>query len=257
MRRTALLILLVSVVVSGGCTNNRTDLDYSYNIEQRIPNDGDLPGDMIQFEQVFWEPSDSASLRKLIREDSIAQGRRVLEIGTGTGVIALTCAEHGAKQVIATDINPAAVANARYNAANLDLEQNLEIRQVDEATPGAFSVLQGEPRFDLIISNPPWEDGDIKRPLDYAFYDPGFELMDSILDGLPNHLSPGGRCLLTYGHVPAIERLQAEATRRGLQCKVLDDRDLKALPKDFLPGMLVELRLGRDLIPNDAASRDE
>ncbi|MCD0460648.1 methyltransferase [Roseiconus lacunae] len=241
----------------GGCQRERTDLDYTFHVEHVIPMDGALPGDMVQFENVFWEPDDSISLRKMIADDGIAQGRNVLEIGTGTGLIALTCANHGAKNVVATDINPAAVANAQYNAAMLELESALEVRQVDADSPGAFAVLKPNETFDLIISNPPWEDGTIDQPLDHAFYDPSFALMDSILDGLPQRLAPGGRCLLAYGHVPAITRLLSEAEARGFQTKVLDDRKLESLPQDFLPGMLIELRLGRDQIPKIRASQEE
>ena len=44
---------------------------------------------------------------------------RYLEIGTGTGILGILCLQNGADEVVATDINPAAVANARYNAAML------------------------------------------------------------------------------------------------------------------------------------------
>ncbi|MCC9604124.1 methyltransferase domain-containing protein [Stieleria sp. JC731] len=251
------IFTLLLVLPTFGCTKQRTDLDYSYNVAQVISMDEQSIGDIVQFENVFWEADDSTSLRKMITEDGIARGRKVLEIGTGTGLIAITCAAHGAKEILATDINPAAVANARYNAAMLQLDDDLEVRQVDAKDPGAFAVLKPGEQFDLIVSNPPWEDGTVNKPLDYAFYDPGFALMDSILDGLPSRLSPGGRCLLAYGHVPAIERLLSESELRGFQVNVLDDRKLDDLPENFLPGMLIELRLGRDQIPKVGASQDE
>ena len=103
-------------------------------------------------------------------------------------------------------------------------------------------MIEPDERFDLIVSNPPWEDGKVVKPADHAFYDPDFALMDSLLKGLPVHLRPGGRCLLAYGHVPAIKRLQSECERLGYEFKILDDRDLDSLDKDFLPGMLVEVR---------------
>lgn len=66
--------------------------------------------------------------------------------------------------------------------------------------------------------------------------------MDTLLDGLPLHLKPGGRCLLAYGNVQAIKRLISEAEKRGFAVKVLDDRDLDGLQDNFLPGMLLEIR---------------
>ncbi len=231
------------VVFVIGCNRYRNDLDYSYDVKQTWTLDGSTVGDFVQFESVFWEPDDTVSLRALIADEQIASGRSVLEIGTGTGLLSVLCLHHGADSVVATDINPAAVANAKYNAAMLVPDSKLDVRQVSKESPGAYTVIDADERFDLIISNPPWEDGDIDKPADHAFYDPGFALMDSILSGLPQHLNPSGRCLLAYGHVPAIQRLESEAIRLGYEYKRLDDRELRSLPVDFLPGMLVEIRV--------------
>lgn len=241
--RCLLMALLLFVPGCGGCTQYRQDLDYSYNVQQTWSLEELGDHQIVQFESVFWEPDDTVSLRKLIVDEQIAVGRDVLEIGTGTGLLSILCLQNEASKVLATDINPAAVANAKYNAAMLCPDQDLVLRQVDSERPSAFAVIADSERFDLIISNPPWEDGVVAKPADYAFYDPGFELMKSILDGLPKHLKPTGRCLLAYGHVPAIKRLQIEAAKRNYEFKILDDRDLDTLDTDFLPGMLVEIRL--------------
>ncbi|WP_182865337.1 50S ribosomal protein L11 methyltransferase [Rhodopirellula sp. JC639] len=258
-RSVAACAVMLWVLVGGaGCPSpDRDDLDYSYDVEQFVvlPELDEIDGQpLVQFESVFWEPDDTTSLRKLIVEDQIAAGRNVLEIGTGTGLLSLLCLSNGAQTVVATDINPAAVANARYNVAMHQSDAQFQVRQVAPSEPGAFAVIKPEERFDLILSNPPWEDGKVAAPADHAFYDPDFALMDSLLDGLPKHLTPGGRCLLAYGHAPAITRLLSEAKARGYQTKVLDDRDVEKLPRDFLPGMLIEVRLGRNQIPKVNAS---
>ena len=241
--RCLFVFALCLTVILLGCRRYRDDLDYSFKVEQTWTLDGSELGDFVQFESVFWEPDDTVSLRKLITEEGIASGRDVLEIGTGTGLLSVLCLHHGADQVVATDINPAAAANAKYNAAMLVPDGKIDVRLVEKESPGAFAVIGEDERFDLIISNPPWEDGSISKPADHAFYDPSFALMDSLLDGLVDHLKPNGRCLLAYGHVPAIERLEDEAIRRGFEYKRLDDRELADLPKDFLPGMMVEIRV--------------
>jgi predicted RNA methylase len=239
------VLIVLAVTASGfACrTKYREDLDYSYSVQQSWSLEDLHFGEIVQFETVFWESDDTVSLRKAIVEDTVAAGRDVLEIGTGTGVISILCLQNDASKVVATDINPAAVANARYNAVILVPDQELDVRQVAKASPGAYSVIEDDERFDLIISNPPWEDGVVAKPADHAFYDPGFALMDSLLDGLPKHLNVGGRCLLAYGHVPAIKRLKQESDRRGFEFKILDERDLDSLDVDFLPGMLIEIRL--------------
>lgn len=238
------LISLCIVVAIAGCRQKyRDDLDYSYRVVQTHTLEDLLADDeIVQFESVFWEPDDTVSLRKMIVDDRVAAGRNVLEIGTGTGILAILCMQNDAKSVIATDINPAAVACAKYNTAIAIPDEYIDVRQVLASDPSAFSALGQSEKFDLIISNPPWEDGVVTKPADHAFYDPSFALMDTLLDGLPQRLTAGGRCLLAYGHVPAIRRLEQESKRRGYQFKILDDRDLDSLEPDFLPGMLIEIR---------------
>ena len=134
-------IVLTAIVGLGvGCTGNkiREDLDYDYEVAQVWEVPEVQYGDIIQFESVFWEPDDTTSLRKMIVEDSLASGRSVLEIGTGTGLISILCAQHMATEVLATDINPAAVANARYNAAMVEADDIMKVRLVKPDSPGAF-----------------------------------------------------------------------------------------------------------------------
>jgi release factor glutamine methyltransferase len=83
---------------------------------------------------------------------------RVLDVGTGTGAIALAIAdEHHGARVTAVDSSPDAVALARENAERLGL--NIEIRQgdLDDAAEG----------WDLVVSNPPYvtpEEWDTLQP---------------------------------------------------------------------------------------------
>ena len=73
---------------------------------------------------------------------------------------------------------------------------------------GAYVVLSPTERFDVIISNPPWEDASPKSWSEYALYDPGFQLMESILAGFAQHAKPGGKLMLAYGCVDAILAVQ-------------------------------------------------
>jgi predicted RNA methylase len=201
----------------------------------------DLPRDLAQFKTVFWDPRDTESLRRLIRETSVVRGKKVLEIGAGTGLLSLCCLTAGAARAVATDVNPAAIANTVYNAKALGVRARLETRLVPLDRSEAFSVIAGRETFDLVISNPPWED---RRPVgidQYALYDKGFVLMRSLLEGLADHLNPGGRALLAYGCVDAIETLGRLASEFDLAIQTHDDRSLGDLPEVFLPGMLLEV----------------
>lgn len=78
----------------------------------------------------------------------------VLEIGTGTGCIALSLAsEHEGTRVIATDMSPAAVRLATRNRDALNLAGMVDVVQCDLAT-GVPEALMG--RFHLLVSNPPY-----------------------------------------------------------------------------------------------------
>jgi predicted RNA methylase len=201
----------------------------------------DLPRDVAQFTTVFWDPRDTESLRQLIRETALVRDKTVLEIGAGTGLLSLCCLKAGAARVVATDVNPAAVANTVYNATILGLDERLEVRLVSLDRAGAFSVVAAPERFDLIISNPPWENRTPGRIDDYALYDQGFALMRSLLAGLAEHLKPGGKALLAYGCVDAIKTIQRLAPEFQLAIRTLDDRNVRDLPEVFLPGMLLEV----------------
>lgn len=200
---------------------------------------------LAQFATVFWEPRDTDSLRERIRSTDL-RGRRVLEIGTGTGLVALTCLMAGAEQVVATDINPYALANARFNAERLGVADRLELRLVPPQRPGAYTVLVPGERFDLIVSNPPWEEGRPGSLADFALYDPGFRLLQSIIAGAAVHLKPEGRVWLAYGCVAAIRQLDILAPLHGYRAIRLDPRPLEELPPVFLPGMMMELRATSD-----------
>lgn len=201
----------------------------------------ELPRPLAQLETVFWEPRDTDSLRERILRSGSVRDKQVLEIGTGTGLLALCCCQAGASSVVATDVNAAAVANARYNAEQLGFTERLDVRLVSLSDPSAFSVIGPNEQFDLIVSNPPWEDSTPRSIAEFALYDPGFQLLDSLLRDGGRHLRPGGRMWLAYGCATAIRVILETAPRQGWQVRWLDERTFADLPEVFLPGLLLEL----------------
>lgn len=202
----------------------------------------DLRWSVAQFDSVFWDPRDTPSLRGQIRTNHLARGKQVLEIGVGTGLLSLCSLQNGAAQVVGTDINPAAAACARYNAKRFGWENKFDCRLVTKTNAGAFAVIKPGEKFDLIVSNPPWVDRRPKSDFEFALYDPGFNLLRTLLEGLPKHLNPGGRVFLAYGSVSGIRTLQKLGTKLGYQVMTIEDnRKLDDLPEEFLPGMTLEV----------------
>ena len=247
-RRAALLWGAATVAFGVGCRDSGPAPASPESDAPRLKVQGvrwveDLPIELVQFETVFWDARDTESLRRWLREHAREiQGADVLEIGSGSGLLSMCCLKHGARSVIATDINPAAVANTRYNAERLGFADRLQTRLVSQDAPEAFSALGPDERFDWIVSNPPWEDAVASGPADFAFYDEEFRLLDSLLAGMAERLKPNGTALLAYGAKTAIQRILARAPDAGLEVELRDDRELASLDENFLPGMLLLLR---------------
>ena len=201
----------------------------------------DLDAEIAQFKTVFWEPDDTSTLRTWLAQEGRVKDLSVLEIGTGTGLLSLFCLQAGAARVVATDINPNAYANAIYNADHLAIGDRFEARLVPEEAPGPFTKILPNETFDLIVSNPPWEDKEVEEVAAYALYDENFRLLDAILNESFQHLTPQGQLLLAYGSKTAISRIQESAPKKGWKVTIVDARDLNSLPEVFVPAVLLLL----------------
>ena len=96
---------------------------------------------------------DTEVLVELVLNNHSAEGLSCLDLGTGTGAIALALAsEQGSWQIDAVDFSDDAVALAKTNASNLNLTQ-VNIFQSDW-----FSAVAKNKRYDVIVSNPPYID---------------------------------------------------------------------------------------------------
>jgi release factor glutamine methyltransferase len=126
-----------------------------------------------------------------------------LDLGTGSGVIAITLALETKAAVTATDASAAALAVACGNAASLGAPV--------EFLEGAWYAPVGGRRFDLIVSNPPYvaandphlAQGDLRFEPAAALCDGSADGLDSIraiVAGAREHLAPGGSLLLEHGH---------------------------------------------------------
>ena len=105
------------------------------------------------------------------------------DIGTGTGVLAALLAQRGVAQVVATDLQPQALACAQENLTRLGWQQQVAVVQAD---------LFPEGQAQLAVCNPPWLPGKPSSPLEAAIYDPDSKMLRGFLAGLAAHLRDGG-----------------------------------------------------------------
>lgn len=84
--------------------------------------------------------------------------RRILDVGTGTGLIALMAAQRSEASITALDIDAAAVEQARENCAASPWAARIEV------VPADFCNYRSDVLFDCIVSNPPYFVEDVHCP---------------------------------------------------------------------------------------------
>ena len=115
---------------------------------------------------------------------------RVLDLGTGTGILAIAAAKLGAQSVLGLDIDPEAVAVARANVIGNDVDDRVRV----EVGTLSDALASGEPPFSLVVTN-------ILAHVIGEFFE----------HGLPSVIQPGGWLVLS-----GFLRSQTPAVRAAL-----------------------------------------
>jgi release factor glutamine methyltransferase len=177
--------------------------------------------------QVYQPEADSCLLLDSARAE-VKPGDRVIEIGTGSGLIAGEIAK--VATVVATDINPHAVMSARNCG-------------VDVIRTDLFGGIRG--LFDLILFNPPYlptRPGEkIDDWLEYALDGGrnGRVVIERFASGVHQILSPGGRILLLVSSITGPDEVKDYFSRKGYSSTI-------AVQKKVEGEELIVLRIIRD-----------
>ncbi|MEU0035077.1 HemK2/MTQ2 family protein methyltransferase [Streptomyces sp. NPDC006333] len=114
-----------------------------------------LPTGLLTLPGVYRPQADTRLLAGALAMEDVRPATEVLEIGTGTGVLALSAAGRGAR-VTAVDVSWRAVATARINA----LAHGLPLRVLH----GDFTARTSGRRYDIVLANPPYVPSPEIRP---------------------------------------------------------------------------------------------
>lgn len=176
-----------------------------------------LPGGLVSLPGVYQPQADTRLLAAALAHEDLGSRTEVLEIGTGTGVLALHAATRGAR-VTAVDVSWPAVATARLNA----WLHRLPLRVLH----GDFEARTAGRHFDVVFSNPPYvpapDDRLPSRGPERA-WDAGLDgraVIDRICVEAPSLLRPGGVLLMVHSGMCGAEKTLDRLAGAGLAAEV-------------------------------------
>jgi release factor glutamine methyltransferase len=151
----------------------------------------------------------------------------IIDVGTGSGVIALSLAKKFSNaQIVATDVSDEAIALAQENAARLNLSERVQFLKSDLLT-------NVEGTFDVIVANLPYVSTQDRHLLSReVLHDPdvalfaganGEEVLRALIDQAPSRLTPGGLLALEIGIGQADALLELLAQKKYNDISVKSD----------------------------------
>ena len=151
-------------------------------------------------------------------------GKRVIDIGTGTGILALAAARAGAAFVVAADINPNAALNAADNARANGLSG-----RVSAVCSDLLAALKPGPLFDVILSSPPKHAGEPRNLADLGWHaGPKYRYITALFDHARAHLSrPAGLMVIDgVAWIPDLDPLALLVERAGFKARQVHEHSL-------------------------------
>ena len=199
-------------------------LSYTFILKSRKPREVKVDDLRLHVPPDVFHPGifiTSGMFAKFIRTLDL-RGKRVVEVGTGSGILAISAGKAGASVVLALDINPAAVDAARKNADANGVGATFAAR-----LSNLFSAVLSEEKFDVVISSPPSFEGEPRDMADRAWHaGPGYRDIRMLFEQAVHHLTPGGTMYLLVSSDTNVRYLEHRARRAGFDWKLVAEKSI-------------------------------
>ena len=162
-------------------------------------------------ETVYYPMEDSLLLAKVIENEDLKK-KKILEIGSGSGFLAILMEQQGA-EVLASDINEEAVKAVKLNAKN----NNIDLKVISS---NLFEKVEGN--FDFIIFNPPYlPEKTLHRDNQYYGGKTGREVIQKFIENSGKHLKKNGRIFIVFSSITGEKEIIEIFHSYGFISKVL------------------------------------
>lgn len=184
----------------------------------------DVQDRVVASDGVYAPQEDSQFLIDVMEKTALARGRRVADLCTGSGVVAIAAGAQGASTVTAFDICSVAVRCARMNALTNGVD--IDVHRGSWARAAEFGP------YDLVVCNPPYlphEPGVVEASLPSNIgapqaWDAGYDgrlVLDPLCTAVSDLLAPGGMFLLVQSEFAVPRQTLASLSSAGLDAEVV------------------------------------
>jgi release factor glutamine methyltransferase len=179
---------------------------------------------LIAAEGVYAPQADSRFLVDVMEKSGLALGRRVADLCTGSGVVAVAAGEQGASQVTAFDVCPRSVRCARMNALGAGVDVDVHL--------GSWARAAEFGPYDLVVCNPPYVPHDtdvVFAPISSDIgsaraWDAGYDgrlVLDPLCAAVRELLAPGATFLVVQSEFAVPRQTLAALAEAGLDAEVV------------------------------------